>query len=128
MNNRLDYKDTDKKIEIGVYGLKFEISSNVEEIDIEELENKKNVNIEEFIDKVLGAGASEKINAKRIEDGYSTMDSHTGLIILSFAVNTYVNASIAPVSDVINNYNNKVNRVNNFKNREQRRKYRYRRY
>lgn len=130
MNSRLklDYKDTDKKIEIDIYGLMFEIKKGIEEIDTEELKNKKNIDIEEIIDEILGSGSTEKINKKRKEDGYEEMDSQVALTIIGTAVNAYVNASINPVNNVINNYNEKVSRINTFENRRQRRNYRYRRY
>ena len=130
MNSRLklDYKDTDKKIEVDIYGLIFEIKKGIEEIDTEELKSKKNINIEEIIDEILGSSSTQKINDKRKEDGYEEMDSQVALTIIGTAVNAYVNASINPVNSVINNYNEKVNKINTFDNRRQRRNYRYRRY
>ena len=72
-NNRLKfgYEDTDKSIEIDLYGLIFKV--NIENKDIKELENiKDNVELEELeeiINKYLGRNAIEKINTKRKQDG-----------------------------------------------------------
>ena len=56
------------------------------------------------------------------------MDTQVALTIISYAVNAYVNASVGPINEVINNYNYKVNKMNRFRRQNQRRNYRYRRY
>ena len=132
MNNNklnLSYKDTDKKIGINIYGLEFEIKPEIEAIDTNNIEN-----IEEVIDKILGDGASKKINEQRIKDGYEEINSQVGLTIISACVNAYVDESIKPMENMIDNAKNKSNKINNF-NRWQRKNYnrnyrgnRYRRY
>ena len=128
MNNKLNYEDTDRKIELEIYGLIFEVKKEIEDIDAKELKEQNKINISEIIDKVFGNGATDKINKKRIQDGYEVMDTQVALTIISYAVNAYVNASVSPINEVINNYNYKVNKMNRFRSQNQRRNYRYRRY
>lgn len=121
---RIDYKDTEKKLEVEIYGLRFELNSKeLENIDTKEI----NDNLDEIIKKVLGEDAIEKINAKRKEDGYEEMDTQVKLTIVTFLVETYVNASISPINNMVNRANDKyknINRkVNNIRNKR-----RYRRY
>ena len=132
MNNNklsLSYKDTDKKIGINIYGLEFEIKPEIETIDTNNIKN-----MEEIIDKILGDGAYKKINEQRIKDGYEEINSQIGLTIISACVNAYVDESIKPMENMIDNAKNKSNKINNF-NRWQRKNYnrnyrgnRYRRY
>lgn len=128
MNNKLNYEDTDRKIELEIYGLIFEVKKEIEDIDTKELKEQNKINISEIIDKIFGNGATDKINKKRIQDGYEVMDTQVALTIISYAVNAYVNASVSPINEVINNYNYKVNKMNKFRSQNQRRNYRYRRY
>jgi hypothetical protein len=128
MNNKLNYEDTDRKIELEIYGLIFEVKKEIEDIDAKELKEQNKINISEIIDKIFGNGATDKINKKRIQDGYEVMDTQVALTIISYAVNAYVNASVSPINEVINNYNYKVNKMNRFRSQNQRRNYRYRRY
>ena len=128
MNNKLNYEDTDRKIELEIYGLIFEVKREIEDIDAKELKEQNKINISEIIDKIFGNGATDKINKKRIQDGYEVMDTQVALTIISYAVNAYVNASVSPINEVINNYNYKVNKMNRFRSQNQRRNYRYRRY
>ena len=122
---KIDYEQTDKKIEIDIYGLIFEISKEIENINsnYEEIEDYKDV-----IDKVLGDGATDKINEKRKSDGYGEIDTQVFLAIISTAMNAYVNASTQPINNMIDNYEDKTNRFNKYGNRKSRRDYRYRRY
>lgn len=128
MNNKLNYEDTDRKIELEIYGLIFEVKKEIEDIDAKELKEQNKINTSEIIDKIFGNGATDKINKKRIQDGYEVMDTQVALTIISYAVNAYVNASVSPINEVINNYNYKVNKMNRFRSQNQRRNYRYRRY
>ena len=132
MNNRMSfgYQDTDKKIEIELYGLVFEIK-NLSNDKIEEL---RNVNsdlsvIERQIEDILGDGSVEKINNKRIADGYDKMTLEVEVNILGCIFETYAkamtNSTIDRVSKSINDINSKVEGLNN--NRYQRRNNNYRR-
>ena len=112
MNNNklsLSYKDTDKKIGINIYGLEFEIRPEIEAIDTNNIKN-----MEEIIDKILGDGAYKKINEQRIKDGYEEINSQVGLTIISACVNAYVDESIKPMENMIDNAKNKSNKINNF--------------
>lgn len=121
---KIDYKDTDKKLEVGIYGLNFDINSK----ELEEIDTKNmNDNLDEIITKVLGEGALEKINAKRKEDGYKEADSQVKLTIITFLVETYVNASISPINNMVDRtsykYKNINRKVNNIKGRRNYRRY-----
>lgn len=118
------YEDTDKKIEISLYGLDFEIN-NLD--SIEEIENldKDNSNvIEAQLEKILGNGAIEKINRKRINDGYNKLDLNVELNILGCIFETYARSMtgnvLGRVTNAVNDINNDINRN---MNREQRRNY-----
>ena len=113
---KFSYEDTDKKIEIEIYGLVFEINKN-------SLENQ--------IDKILGDGSVEKINKKRVADGYKEMDLQIELNLLGCIFETYANATMNNVTNRITNtarnINNRINELNNM-NRQQRRYNKYNRY
>ena len=67
---RIGYENTDKKIEIEIYGLKFEIK-NVEKIkDYENIEDDDLNGLEKVIETLLGEGAINKLNEQRKKDGY----------------------------------------------------------
>lgn len=122
------YEDTDKKLEIELYGLVFEIR-NLN--SIEELENldKNNYNsIEEQLEKILGKGSIEKINNKRRKDGYQDLDINIELNILGCIMETYAksmtNNTLGRVLDSVNDMNKDMdNVINNNFNRNQRRNY-----
>lgn len=122
------YEDTDKKLEIELYGLVFEIR-NLN--SIEELENldKNNYNsIEEQLEKILGKGSIEKINNKRRKDGYQDLDINIELNILGCIMETYAksmtNNTLGRVLDSVNDMNKDIdNLINNNFNRNQRRNY-----
>lgn len=121
---RIGYQDTDKKMEVEIYGINFEINSK----ELEEVDTKNiNDNLDEIIEKILGEGALEKINAKRKEDGHEEADTQVKLTIITFLVETYVNVSISPINNMVdrtsNKYKNIDRKVNNIRGRK-----RYRRY
>ena len=132
MNNRMSfgYQDTDKKIEIELYGLVFEIK-NLSNEKIEEFRNINNdlSKIERQIEDILGNGSVEKINNKRIADGYDKMSLEVEVNILGCIFEAYAKAmtnnTIDRVSKSINDINSKVEGLNN--NRYQRRNNNYRR-
>lgn len=129
-NKRLSfgYEDTDKKLEVELYGLVFEVNSFE---SIEKLENidRNNINsIEAQIDRILGNGAVEKINRKRNQDGYRNMDIKIELNVLGCIFEAYsksmLNGVTEKVSNAVNEIENNVNDfTNKFENREQRRNY-----
>ncbi|MEE1282795.1 MAG: hypothetical protein UHK60_11210 [Acutalibacteraceae bacterium] len=132
MNNRMKfgYEDTDKKIEIDLYDLVFEIK-NLSNDKIEELRNlDSNLNeVERQIEEILGNGSVEKINNKRIADGYDKMSLEVEVNILGCIFEAYAKAmtnnTIDRVSKSINDINSKVEELNN--NRQQRRNNKYNR-
>ena len=68
------YEDTDKKIEVDFYGLTFEIN-NLDSIgELKKLDQDNEDVIEAQLEKILGIGAIEKINRKRVSDGYKELD------------------------------------------------------
>ena len=130
---KVGYEDTDKKIEIDLYGLVFEIKN----LSNEKIENFRNFdknlsNVERQIEEILGTGTIEKINNKRLADGHEKMGLEVELNILGCIFEAYAkamtNSTIDRVVKSINDINSKVEGLSN--NRYQRRKYRrnYRRY
>lgn len=100
---KVGYEDTDKKIEINIYGIIFEIR-NLNENKIKEYENmdKENkVTIESELEKIIGKGAIEKINKKRNEDGYENLTIDAELNILGMIFQAYY-------TTVISNFTNKL--------------------
>lgn len=130
-NKRLSfgYEDTDKKIEVDLYGLIFEIS-NLE--NVEELENidRNNVNeVEAQLEKILGYGAVEKINNKRLNDGYKKLDLSIELNILGCVFEAYAKSITGNFTGRLLNTIHDVNKnMSNFGNEEDRRNYNRNRY
>lgn len=137
MNNNImkfGYEDTDKKIEVELYGLVFEI--NKEEIvnkDVKNLENNDEEVIEKEIEDVIGKGAIERINNKRKLDGYKDMTLDVEIAVLTCIYKAYINATAGEMINGIQEQQNEiVNRSGyqynqNYKNRR-RKNNRYRRY
>lgn len=123
--NRIDYEQTDKKIVVDIYGIEFEIKKLRKEI-LQEIEDLKKEETEDFeslykyIDLFLGEGASEKINAKRKEDGYEPMNYEVILKIIDMVVGIYKEQY-----NELMNYGNKFDRYSKQVNN---RNYRRRRY
>lgn len=130
-NKRLSfgYEDTDKKVEMDLYGLNFEIR-NLD--SVEELRNldKNNINvIEAQIEKVLGEGAIDRINRKRLSDGYGKLDLNIELNILGCIFETYAKSITGNFTGKLLNTIHDVNKnMSNFGNEEDRRNYNRNRY
>ena len=125
----IGYEQTDKKVEIDIYGIRFEI--NRERILEKDTKNIEEVNPEKEIEDVLGNGAVEKINNKRVSDGYSKMTVDVAIKILSFIYARYIEATTNPLIDNIDGVIEKqTNRARNMygQNREQRRTYNRRKH
>lgn len=126
---RIGYENTDKKIEIEIYGLKFEIK-NVDKIkEYENVEDNDLNGLEKMIESVLGKGSIEKINEQRKKDGYEEIDSSVALNLLIGIYQTYTSEY---TENILQPFEKSINRINNF-NRETRRyinrgKRRYDRY
>lgn len=129
-NRRLKfgYEDTDKKLEIELYGLIFEIR-NLNSIEkLENLDRNNFDSIEIELEKILGKGSIEKINNKRRSDGYQDLDINIELNILGCIMETYAksmtNNTLGRVLNSVNDMNKDIdNVVNNSFNRSQRRNY-----
>lgn len=139
MNNKVmkfGYEDTDKKIEVELYGLVFEINKEVIiNKDIKELDGNDETKIENEIEDVLGKGTIEKLNNKRIADGYGKMTLDVEVAVLTCIYKAYITATTGNMIDEINNTSREMeNRAKGMNNREQRRNRkgyrgnRYRRY
>ena len=126
---RIGYENTDKKIEIEIYGLKFEIK-NVDKIkEYENVEDNDLNGLEKMIESLLGKCSIEKINEQRKKDGYEEIDSSVALNLLIGIYQTYTSEY---TENILQPFEKSINRINNF-NRETRRynnrgKRRYGRY
>lgn len=130
-NKRLKfgYEDTDKSIEIDLYGIVFKIENLDSLEEIENLDKKNSNAIETQLEKILGEGSIEKINNKRVSDGYKKLDLNIELNILGCIFETYAKSAannvLGRVVKAVGNINNdmKVENITNSLNREQRRNY-----
>lgn len=115
----IGYEQTElDKMEIDIYGIRFEI--NKEKILEKNVDNVSN-DPEKELDEVLGAGAVEKINNKRIEDGYKKMTIDVAVKILSFVYARFVETTTNPLIDNINNVVEKQkNRAKNMYEKDRR--------
>ena len=133
MNNNImkfGYEDTDKKIEIDLYGIEFEIKLDNKKII--ELENVKDeISLKEMemhINEILGENAVQKINEKRKKDGYKEIDENIALQIFMCIFQAYSNSYIGNITNYMENSNNKIenqyNRLNRNVNKYRKRNYR----
>lgn len=142
MNNnviKFGYEDTDKKVIVELYGIEFEVK-NINEEKIEKfktLGNDENTIINE-IDELLGEGAVEKINNKRINDGHEKMDLQIEIAVLGCIVQAYTKVmtdmTLKNMNKTIEEINGNIERATNI-NRNYRRNFnnyrgnnKYRRY
>lgn len=128
-NKRLSfgYEDTDKKIEIELYGLVFEI--NKEKImnkDIKSINENNEDTVKREIEEVIGIGSVEKINNKRISDGYKKMTLDVEIAVLTCIYKSYITATSGTMVDEIietnKNMEDRAKSLGNI-NREERRNY-----
>ncbi len=133
---KLGYRETEKKIEVEIFGLRFKINEEaIENKNINDINrNDEDVVINE-IDNILGENAVNKINDKRNKDGYDNMNLRIQLAVLGCIYEAYINATAEKIANkTVNSLQKSYDRVNNIGNREQRRNYnrnrnnRYRRY
>lgn len=116
---KLGYENTDKKIEIEIYGIPFEIKNVDKMKQFEDVEDDDLNGLEEILETLLGEGAIEKLNNQREKDGYKKMDSIVALNLLvgisDLYMNTYTENIMQPLeksAERINKYNKKFNRYN----------------
>ena len=128
-NKRLSfgYKDTDRKIEIELYGLVFEINKDrILNKDIEKINENDEEAIEKEIEDIIGSGSVEKINNKRVSDGYNKMTLDVEIAVLTCIYKTYITATSGTmVDEIIETNRNMENRVKDLGNvnRVERRSY-----
>lgn len=120
------YEDTDKSIEINLYGLVFEIKNLHNVNDLENLDRNNSNAIEAQLEKILGEGAIDEINRKRINDGHKELDLNIELNILGCIFEAYARSTtgnmLNRVTKAVDDINKDVNNVTSM-NREQRRNY-----
>jgi hypothetical protein len=118
------YEDTDSKIEVDFYGIVFEIN-NLDSIDdFKSLDRNDESVIEAQIEKILGKGAIEKINRKRVSDGYKELDLNIELNMLGCIFEAYAKGTAGNILGRVTNAVEDINKdMNNTINREQRRNY-----
>lgn len=95
---RIGYEQTDENVEIDIYGIRFEI--NKEKILEKNINNVSN-NPEEELEEILGKGSVEKINSKRIADGYEKMTIDVAVKVLSFVYARYIETTTNPLIENI---------------------------
>lgn len=119
----IGYEQTDEKLEIDIYGIRFEINKEkILEKDINNIDKDPENELEE----ILGTGAVEKINNKRILDGYKKMTVDVAIKVLSFVYAKYVETATNPLINNINDVVEKqIDKAKNIygENREVRRNY-----
>lgn len=136
MNNKImkfGYEDTDKKIEVELYGLIFEINKEKILDKNTDILNSDNENaIRDEIKEIIGEDSIDKINKKRKEDGYNEMTLDVEIAVLACLFKAYMTASADTLIDEINETKNKYKndgyiQRNNKPNRYERRNRYYRR-
>ena len=134
MNNNImkfGYEDTDKKIEVELYGLVFEINKEkIVEKDVKNLEENNEETIKNEIEDIIGKGSIEKINNKRKLDGYKEMTLDVEIAVLTCIYKAYINATAGNMINGIQEQQNQIiNSGYNYNRNVRRRKNnRYRRY
>lgn len=114
---RIGYENTDKKLEIEIYGLKFEIK-NVNKIkEYENVEDNDLNGLEKMIESLIGEGSINKLNEQREKDGREKIDSTVALNILLCISQQYISEY---TDNIMQPFEKSINRINNF-NRETRR-------
>jgi len=109
---KIGYENTDKKIEIDIYGLVFEIK-NVDKIkEYENIEDNDLNGLEKMIESLLGEGSIKKLNEQRKKDGYKEIDSTIALNILVAITQTYTNSYTDKIMQPLENNISRINRYN----------------
>lgn len=121
------YEDTDQKIEVELFGLVFEINKkNIIDKDLNVI-NEEEDSIEKEIREVIGQDSIEKINDKRLKDGYEKMTLDVEIAVLTCIYKAYITATSGNMIDEIINKNkeleDRARNLDNKINREQRRNY-----
>lgn len=121
----LSYNDTEREIEVKIYGLNFKISDKIEKLNTEEIQKQAETDekiIEKVIDDILGENATQKINEQRAKDGYDEMNLNVQTQVLNWIVQQYTDEVLEPINKTVNRIQNRNYRRNGKYNN------RYRRY
>ena len=121
----LSYNDTEREIEVKIYGLNFKISDKIEKLNTEEIQKQAETDekiIEKVIDDILGENATQKINEQRVKDGYDEMNLNVQTQVLNWIVQQYTDEVLEPINKTVNRIQNRNYRRNGKYNN------RYRRY
>lgn len=120
MNNEkkysLDYNDIDKKYEVEILGLVFNL--NIGEIE-KARENKDNLGIDGQIERIIGEKSIEKINNKMKADGHNELTANGKTVILGFLIETYMkvlsnnmtNRVTSAIGNIQQDIDNNINRA-----------------
>lgn len=131
MDNKImkfNYEDTDKKIEVDIWGLIFEINKEkILDKNVEVLESKDEDVIKREIKEIIGEDAIEKLNNKRKEDGYNEMTLDVEIAVLTCLFKAYMTASADTLINGINETTNKYTDNKYNYNRQNRRYNKYHR-
>lgn len=125
MDNKImkfGYEDTDKKIEVELYGLIFEI--NKEKIlnkNTDVLKSNDEDVIRNEIKEIIGEDAIEKINNKRKEDGYGEMTLDVEIAVLTCLFKAYMTFSADMLINGVNETAGKYTNNKQYNNRYERR-------
>lgn len=108
---KIGYENTDKKIEIEIYGLKFEIN-NVDKIkEYENIEDNDLNGLKKMIESLIGKGSIDKLNEQRKKDGYKEIDNRIALNILVGISQAYTNEY---VDNIMQPFEKSINKIDNF--------------
>ena len=127
---RIGFEDTDKKLEIEIYGEKFEISEEkIGELKTDSIAEEKDIDVmEKMMDDILGAGAVEKLNKIRKDNGYEKMSISNELAIFMKLIEIYAERVLEPITEMERTYSNVYNTMNRYERRNYNRNYRNNRY
>lgn len=127
---RIGFEDTDKKLEIEIYGEKFEISEEkIGELKTDSIAEEKDIDVmEKMMDDILGAGAVEKLNKIRKDNGYEKMSISNELAIFMKLIEIYAERVLEPITEMERTYSNVYNAMNRYERRNYNRNYRNNRY
>ena len=122
---KFGYEDTDQKIEVEIYGLVFEINKrNIVNKDIDNINKENEDYVEREIRDVIGENSIEKINDKRLSDGYDKMTLDVEIAVLTCIYKAYITATSGNMIDNIIKTNKEMEDKARNMNMEQRRNYR----
>lgn len=121
---KFGYEDTDQKIEVEIYGLIFEINKkNIVNKDIDNINKENEDYVEKEIRDVIGENSIEKINDKRLSDGYDKMTLDVEIAVLTCIYKAYITATSGNMIDNIIKTNKEMEDKAKNMNMVQRRNY-----